>query len=1122
MAALEAGAVTSPDELLQRNPEIAAELAECLEGLELIQQIAPQRTNSVEAEPLAAYTRPAFTLGDFHIKRQIGRGGMGLVYEAEQPGLHRTVALKVLPFASVLDSKQLQRFKNEALAAAQLDHPHIVHVYSVGYERGLHYYAMQFIDGLNLAELIRLVRLGPAAMLNSTEAMPGGYWEALLDERRGMNANGLFQSVEDTETEARRSAEPTVPDFVRPAKMLVRLVAELGIQAAEALHYAHEHGIVHRDIKPSNLLIDRAGKLWVADFGLAQIEANADLTTTGDVLGTLRFMSPEQASGRRGVVDHRTDIYSLGVTLTELLLLRPLYEITDRQELLQQIRNVELVSLKAHGADIPADLETILLKAMTRDSWDRYLTAQDLADDLRRFLENRPITARRPTLLERLAKWSRRHTGLAATAAGLLLLISLVMATSTILISREQRRTAEALASAKVAAREADLSTQAAELLLYASNIKLAAQAREEGDWLQLRESLERHQPRVGQRDLRGFEWHWLWNHVQSERRLVAEGHGGIYYIQYSPDRHWLATAGVDGAIRIYDSTSEPFALEQTISSGQGEVNGVAFDRHSRHLAAAGDDGSVRIWDIASGTQLLEFPAHSGHAFQVVFVGDDLLISCGEEPDIRLWDRSTGEARGVLTGHVRNVEALALAPDGRLLASVSSDRMARLWELPSVSEQPASSVRVLSGHKDRLTSLAFSPDGELVATGCLDRTARVWSVESGECRQIVQHLDGVQSVAFSADGRQLLVGDRGGTLRLWPVDSSGQSLQRMGDAFEPRQDDAPGATRTVQAHEGRIYALARAADGGWMSAGQDGRLLRWHSQLGERHGTELTPDSVYDIAAFPGGSQFVALSLSEVLLIDPRGKRQMSLIPDGAHGQLAVARRGGLLAIGRENGWVHVWDTSTRIEITKWRVGEKYIQPMEFSPDGQLLAITNWDTAEVGVFDARTAQRVARLPAEETDRLAWSPQGDVLAVESRSTVLLWNWQRQEVQRTLTGHVDSLWVIAFDPSGQILATGAEDRQIKLWDVATGELLVTLLGHRGPVNTLAFSLDGRTLASGDDLGQVKLWHVATRQHLLDLDQLPSECVRVAFSADGHFLAACSTTGQARVYHATPPSR
>jgi WD40 repeat protein/serine/threonine protein kinase len=1122
MGALEAGAVTSRDELLQRNPEIAAELAECLEGLELIQQIAPQRTKSVGTESLAVHTWPTFTLGDFHIKRQIGRGGMGLVYEAEQPGLHRTVALKVLPFASVLDSKQLQRFKNEALAAAQLDHPHIVHVYSVGYERGLHYYAMQFIDGLNLAELIRLVRLGPAAMLNSADVMSDDYWEALLDERLGTNAIGSFQLVEDAETEVPRSTERTVPDFVRPAKMLVRLVAELGIQAAEAIHYAHEHGIVHRDIKPSNLLIDRAGKLWVADFGLAQIEANADLTTTGDVVGTLRFMSPEQASGRRGMVDHRTDIYSLGVTLTELLLLRPLYEIPDRQELLQRIRNVELVSLKTYGADMPADLETILLKAMARDSWDRYLTAQDLADDLRRFLDNRPITARRPTMIERLAKWSRRHTGLAAAAAGLLLLFSLVMAISAILISREKSRTAEALVKAEAAAREADLSTQAAELLLYASNIKLAAQARQDGDWLQLQESLERQRPRLGQPDLRGFEWHWLWNQAQSERRLIDQGHGGIYHIQNSPDGHWLATAGVDGAVRIYDSNSGRFALAHAISSGQGEVNGVAFDRHSRHVASAGDDGSVRVWEIASGTQLLGFPAHSGHAFQVVFIGDDLLASCGEEPVIRLWDRSTGEPRGVLIGHVRHVEALALSPDGRLLASVGSDRMVRLWELPSASEQPASSVRVLSAHEDRLTSIAFSPDGKLVATGSLDRTARVWSVESDECRQVVQHLDGIQSIAFSADGRQLLVGDRGGTLRLWPVDSSGQSLQPEAGTPGTTQEELPRASPAVQAHRGRIYALARATDGGWTSAGQDGRILRWLPQLRGHNGTDLTPHNVYDVAAVPGGSQFAALSLSEVLLIDPHNGRPTSLIPFGAHGQLAIAPRGGLLAIGRENGWVHIWDLTARTEITSWQFGEQYVQPMEFSPDGQLLAITNWDTAEVGVFDARTAQRVARLPAEETDRLAWSPQGDVLAVESRSTVLLWNWRRQEVQRTLAGHVDSLWAIAFDPSGQFLATGAEDRQIKLWDVATGELLVTLLGHRGPVNTLAFSVDGQTLASGDNLGQVKLWHVATRQHLLDLDQLPSECVRVAFSADGHFLAACSLKGQARLYRAAPASR
>ena len=343
----------------------------------------------------------ARVLGDFHLLREVGHGGMGVVYEAVQRSLDRRVALKVLPFAVVADPRQLRRFQVEARTAAYLHHPHIIPVYAVGCERGVHYYAMQFIEGRSLAELIRGLRqldgldptgatgvddltaflltsglvFGPAAMEGSSRG-PGGL--PCLTTRPGS-------------TPAGQEKEPS-----SRSRCFVRAAARIGIQAAEALEYAHQQGVIHRDIKPSNLMVDDQGQLWVADFGLARLHDGSGVTLTGDLLGTLSYMSPEQAQGGRVLLDHRTDIYSLGVTLYELLSLQPAFEGKDRADLLLRIAEQEPTPLRRLNPTVPADLETIVAKAMAKEPVSRYARAQDLADDLVLFLADRPIRARRP------------------------------------------------------------------------------------------------------------------------------------------------------------------------------------------------------------------------------------------------------------------------------------------------------------------------------------------------------------------------------------------------------------------------------------------------------------------------------------------------------------------------------------------------------------------------------------------------------------------------------------------------------------------------------------------------------------------------------------------------------
>jgi serine/threonine protein kinase/Flp pilus assembly protein TadD len=457
LAALEAGRKPDRREFLDRYPGIADALAECLDALEFMQTAAPQVQPAADSpQPSSEGLYAGTPLGDFRIIREIGRGGMGVVYEAEQVSLGRRVALKVLPFAATLDPKQLQRFKNEAQAAAYLHHTHIVPVHYVGCERGVHFYAMQHIEGQTLATLIRELRL-LAGVLVGEEGSSAGCELALASEMASGNGAPCKRSHTDEppagpylpgaaglHSPAGETAPPVAAALSteRSTKhpSYFRTVASLGVQASEALDFAHELGVVHRDIKPANLLVDTRGHLWITDFGLAYCQGNPGLTMTGDLVGTLRYMSPEQALAKRGQVDHHTDIYSLGVTLYELLTLEPAFPGHDRQELLQEIALEEPRPPRRLNQAIPVELETIVLKAMAKNPQERYASAQELGDDLKRFLEDKPIRARRPTLLERATKWSRRHRSVVVAAVVLLVMAVIGLAVSTGLIWREQAR----------------------------------------------------------------------------------------------------------------------------------------------------------------------------------------------------------------------------------------------------------------------------------------------------------------------------------------------------------------------------------------------------------------------------------------------------------------------------------------------------------------------------------------------------------------------------------------------------------------------------------------------------------------------------------------------------------
>jgi serine/threonine protein kinase len=451
MEAAQTGRRPDQQRLLDENPDLREELEEFFACYDEVERLAAPLRESTARDGSSAgmHSRvPARLgeggvpenptelgqLGDFRLLREVGRGGMGVVYEAEQISLRRRVALKVLPFAAAIDPRQLQRFQNEALAAGHLRHQNIVPVHAVGSDRGVHYYAMQFIDGRSLAALIAELRRaeGPA---DTSEPASEPYPLVAVETHRA--------------TAKQATAVSASRDRSSGDRKYYHWVAALGRQAALALEHAHQMGVVHRDVKPANLLLDPKGDLWVTDFGLAQMGNDVRLTMTGELLGTLRYASPEQALGRRGLVDHRSDVYSLGATLYELLTLRPIFDGRDRHELLRQIAEADAIPLRSLERGIPVELETIVLKAVAKEPGERYATAQELADDLERFREDRPIRARRPSLAEKATKWARRHRTVVGSALAALILTVAGLAAATVLTVRAYDRE-------RIKAREAD------------------------------------------------------------------------------------------------------------------------------------------------------------------------------------------------------------------------------------------------------------------------------------------------------------------------------------------------------------------------------------------------------------------------------------------------------------------------------------------------------------------------------------------------------------------------------------------------------------------------------------------------------------------------------------------
>lgn len=1102
----------SVEEYQRRFPPMAAALRSSPPAMDTVASLdASARAGDGQAATVTYAKSPRAAPRDlpkvpgYDIIGLLGRGGMGVVYQARDLQLNRLVALKMVLSGEHASPEQLERFRHEGQAVARLEHLNIVQVHAVGDWNGLPFLSMEYVGGGSLA--------------------------------------------------GKLAGTPQPP----------RLAAALLQALARGMHHAHQAGIVHRDLKPANVLLTPQGTPKITDFGLAkQLDEKLGQTQSGAVLGTPSYMAPEQAAGHGKAIGPATDVYALGAILYEMLTGRAPFRGASMMDTLEQVRNQEPVPPHQLNAKVPRDLEVICLKCLQKEPARRYASAEALADDVRRFLAGEPIHARPVGGGERLVKWVRRRP----LVASLLALLALVTVTGFAVIlyqlgeTEAARKTAQENASsfeqaslkAQEAATKADNAANKAtaaanaektarlneEKHLYVAHMNLVQTAWERADIPTVIDLLKRHIPKEGESDNRGWEWYYYWRLIHSDLYTLRDLPGQVRSIAFQPTK-WnlreptkmtLAIACSDGSVFLWDAAarSKPRLLKKDAAL----VRCLAFAPDGKTLAwatgAIDVPGVITLWDMDAGKERKALQGHKYPVSALAWSPDGKTLATAAVPfrgagnddhwsgngmnlgdrrlpgELRLWDLSGQELPG-FKGKSDGILSLAFFGASHLIAGKASGEVAvgvlasRSW-IPqntggyakwSIAFHPENigvavagahgvdhgqtttyrfkSLGLLSsmgipnplmGNRLGVLTCAFSPDGRTVATAGYDRAIRLSDWNSLQEKSALRgHADVIPALAFSADGRILASGSWDGTIKLWDMTTPQEWL-------ELASPDMPTVNACDFSRDGKYLATGHGGKRALFEVATRKVIKRldaanlWFSDSGQvivnRTDSKGLTYSVLDLKADAETALFTIPTGKIRNWTSTRDLKWLATVSDE-----------------KEQGHlVKLWNLTTKEEHAQLPFNQ--LRSLAFSPDGKTLATLAWGST-LRTWDVQSGRPLTEpRPMPSAVSVAFSPEGKLLATSGDDhMVRLWDPTSLRELHVFKGHDNHVLGVTFSPDGQLLASGGWDRQIKIWDVTTLEERLTLRGLGTGIWELDFSPDGKSLA-GVMPGKLQVWQAA----------------------------------------------